>query len=157
VCLGNICRSPTAHGFFRDSVEKLGQQSAIHIDSAGTGDWHIGGQPDARATEQAAQHGVDLSDLRARQVNARDFDEYDYVLAMDNQNLADLRVMAPANYSGFLGLFLDFSESYQGQEMPDPYYGGCDGFELVVTMVEDGCKGLLADIQRRHRWSCSSI
>lgn len=151
VCLGNICRSPSAHGFFRDVVLKEALHESIYIDSAGTGDWHIGRRPDPRAIEHASKRGVDLDDLRARQVTVDDFEKYDYILAMDNQNLDDLRSMQPANYEGHLGLFLDFAAAYDAREVPDPYYGGSQGFDLVLDMVEDGCQGLLADI--RHRFS----
>lgn len=150
VCLGNICRSPTAHGLFRDLVKNSGLESRIYIDSSGTGDWHIGRPPDTRATEHALARGVDISDLRARLVTSSDFDNFDYVLAMDAQNLHDLEQMVPSEFAGHLGLFLEFAANYQENEVPDPYYGGEEGFNLVLDMVEDGCNGLLADISEKH-------
>ena len=150
VCLGNICRSPTAHGLFRNMVKKHGYASSIKVDSAGTGDWHIGRPPDERATAAAAARKINLSDLRARQVASIDFDNFDYILAMDAQNLANLEAMCPAGFDKHLGLFLDFARDYSETEVPDPYYGGDRGFELVLDMVENGCEGLLADICEKY-------
>ncbi|MEN0038682.1 MAG: low molecular weight protein-tyrosine-phosphatase [Cellvibrio sp.] len=149
VCLGNICRSPTADGIFNHIVvrEKLDQK--IIIDSAGTGDWHIGKAPDSRTVAAARTRGYDLSVLRARQVSARDFEEFDYVLAMDESNLSDLQRMKPTTYTGHLGLFLDFGSRGDYREVPDPYYGGHDGFELVLDLVEDAAQGLLNHIRNR--------
>ncbi|WP_331346902.1 low molecular weight protein-tyrosine-phosphatase [Cellvibrio sp. UBA7661] len=149
VCLGNICRSPTADGIFRELVkrEKLDQQ--LLIDSAGTGDWHVGKAPDARTIAAAKQRDYDLSYLRARQVSIKDFDEFDYILAMDEANLRDLQALKPAHYSGHLGLFLDFGSSKQYREVPDPYYGGNDGFELVLDLVEEAAHGLLMHIRSK--------
>lgn len=147
VCLGNICRSPTADGIFRDLVirEKLDQK--ILVDSAGTGAWHIGKAPDSRTVAAARQRGYDLSILRARQVSAKDFSEFDYVLAMDESNLLDLQRMKPSSYTGHLGLFLDFGSRTDYREVPDPYYGGNDGFELVLDLVEGAAQGLLNHIR----------
>ncbi|MCL4145882.1 UNVERIFIED_CONTAM: hypothetical protein GTU68_001645 [Idotea baltica] len=135
---------------FRDLVIANDLEHDIYIDSSGTGDWHIGRPPDQRATEHAAARGVDLSDLRARLVIPEDFGKFDYVLAMDRQNLADLNVMKAPSFQGHLGLFLDFAEDYQEVEVPDPYYGGGDSFELVLDMVQNGCEGLLQDIRRNY-------
>jgi len=146
VCLGNICRSPTAHGVFRD-LAKQAQQHHIVIDSAGTGDWHVGHSPDRRASQAAAKRGYDLSDLEARQVRPEDFAEFDFILAMDKQNLRDLQAMAPSDYSGDLSLFLDFAKNYSEREVPDPYYGGDHGFEHVLDLVEDASRGLLEHIR----------
>lgn len=151
VCLGNICRSPTAHGLFRDLVKKKGMQEQILIDSAGTGDWHIGRIPDSRATMHARIKGVDISDLRARQISAVDFDKFDYILAMDRQNLSDLESMCPDNFDKHLGLFLDFASAYEEVEVPDPYYGGKGAFSLVFDMVMNGCEGLYADICEKYK------
>ena len=140
VCLGNICRSPTAHGVFEALVKQRDLQDQIRIDSCGTGDWHIGHAPDRRATAEAAKRGYDLTHLRARQVQASDFDEFDYILAMDSQNLADLRAMCPASFSGHLGLFLPFDGNARLDEVPDPYYGE------VLDMVEAASEGLLREI-----------
>ena len=150
VCLGNICRSPTAHGVFQGMVDSNACGAAISVDSAGTGDWHIGHSPDERTAEVAASKGYDLSELRARLVTSVDFDQFDYVIAMDKANLSDLKAMQPAGYSGYLGLFLDFSTQNSHSEVPDPYYGGEDGFELVFNLVEEASKGLLAHIQANH-------
>ena len=147
VCLGNICRSPTADGILCELVkrEKLDQQ--VQIDSAGTGDWHVGKAPDVRTIAAAKRRGYDLSFLRARQVLIKDFDEFDYILAMDAANLCALQALKPDHYAGYLGLFLDFGSSKQYREVPDPYYGGNDGFELVLDLVEEAAQGLLAHIR----------
>jgi protein-tyrosine phosphatase len=142
VCLGNICRSPTAHAIFEKKIIDEGLQHKIIVDSAGTGDWHIGRAPDPRACEAALQHGYDLTQLRARQVKPEDFSEFDYVLAMDKQNLLDLRAMTPPQFVGHLGLFLDHSRS-EKKEVPDPYIGGKEGFEEVLNLIEDASNGLL--------------
>jgi protein-tyrosine phosphatase len=150
VCLGNICRSPTAHGVFATLVDQAGYGDLIQVDSAGTGDWHLDHAPDQRTAEVAASKGYDLSELRARLVTSADFNQFDYIIAMDNANLKDLRAMQPEGYAGHLGLFLDFSEQSAVREVPDPYYGGEDGFELVFGLVEDASKGLLRHIHASH-------
>lgn len=150
VCLGNICRSPTAHGIFEEKVRQAGLEKRIQIDSAGTGAWHIGKGPDARSQRAALKRGYDLSQLRARQVNPADFDEYHYILAMDHSNLQDLQAMRPAHYSGHLGLFLEFDDNDHYREVPDPYYGEGDGFELVLDLVESACDGLLQHIKAQR-------
>lgn len=149
VCLGNICRSPTADGIFRELVTSAKLDQKIMVDSAGTGAWHIGKAPDSRTIAAARTRGYDLSVLRARQVTARDFDEFDYVLAMDEANLADLQQLKPAHFTGHLGLFLEFGARGDYREVPDPYYGGSDGFELVLDLVEDAAEGLLKHIRQR--------
>ncbi len=151
VCLGNICRSPTADGVFRQRVQAAGLQQQIGVDSAGTGDWHVGRAPDSRALAAAAKRGYDLSGLRARQVADKDFAEFHYVLAMDKSNLSHLRRLAPAHYAGHVGLFLDFAPHLGLREVPDPYYGGHQGFEQVLDLVEAACDGLLTHIQQTHR------
>ena len=148
VCLGNICRSPTADGIFRNLVAQANLDHKILVDSAGTGDWHIGKAPDARTVAAARNRGYDLSVLRARQVNKSDFAEFDYVLAMDNSNLKDLQRMRPFDYKGHLGLFLEFGSRGDYLEVPDPYYGGKEGFELVLDLVEDAAQGLLNHIRQ---------
>lgn len=145
VCLGNICRSPTAHGVFRQLVRDRGLESVIEIDSAGTGAYHVGEAPDRRATAEAAKRGYDLSDLRARQAVTADFGHYDYIIAMDEQNLVNLKGIAVADYSGYLGMMTDFTQHYYG-EVPDPYYGGPEGFTHVLDMLEDACGALLDKI-----------
>jgi protein-tyrosine phosphatase len=146
VCLGNICRSPTAHGVFESLRDQHGLTQAVAVDSCGTGDWHVGQAPDRRATAEAGKRGYDLSHLRARQVTAADFRRFHYILAMDHMNLADLRAMCPADYAGHLGLFLPYAAEAFTEEVPDPYYGGPDGFAQVLDLVEAASEGLLQQI-----------
>jgi len=149
VCMGNICRSPTAEGVFRRLVEEAGLGHAIHTDSAGTHAYHVGASPDRRAQAAARGRGYDLSCLIGRQVSDADFTAFDYILAMDADNLANLVQRCPPGHDHKLSLFLSFSERYRGQEVPDPYYGGPQGFDMVLNMVEDAARGLLADITVR--------
>lgn len=155
VCLGNICRSPTAHAVFQSMVDSEGLSQHILVDSAGTGDWHLGHAPDQRTTAVAAQRGYDMSELRSRLVEIEDFDQFDYIVAMDNENLRNLEVMRPANYQGQLGLFLDYSQQIEQTEVPDPYYGGDNGFALVLDLVEEASAGLLAHIRSQSSWTTS--
>lgn len=148
VCMGNICRSPTAEGVIRSIAECRGLPG-LEFDSAGTHDYHIGKAPDARATEAAAQRGYDLSALRARQVATRDFVYFDYILAMDRDNLDLLRQACPEAHAGKLGLFLDFAKGVEMSEVPDPYYGGPEGFEQVLDLIENAADGLLEKLDRR--------
>lgn len=148
VCLGNICRSPSAEGVFRSLVEQAGLSDQIEIDSCGTGNWHVGKSPDDRAQQAARRRGIDISDLRARQIRAEDLDRFDYVLVMDRQNLADVRAIWQQNGGTRPALFLDFGPSGH-DEVPDPYYGGHEGFETVLDMIEEAGRGLLADIRGR--------
>lgn len=150
VCMGNICRSPTAHGVFRQLVQETGLQAHIDIDSAGTHAYHIGEQPDNRAQQTARERGIDLSDLRARQVVQDDFKHYDYILAMDEHNHMMLRRDAPAELRDKIYLFLEFAPQLKETEVPDPYYGGAQGFEHVFDLVEQASRGLLSDIQKRY-------
>jgi protein-tyrosine phosphatase len=150
VCMGNICRSPTAEAVFRHYVEKAGLAGQILIDSAGTHDYHVGDEPDARTQRAANQRGYDMSKLRGRQVEAGDFSRFDYLLAMDEANLDILQRLRPQAARSHLGLFLDFAERHAEREVPDPYYGGEDGFERVLDMVEDAAAGLLRQIRERH-------
>jgi protein-tyrosine phosphatase len=147
VCLGNICRSPTAEAVFR--ARAAARQQQLEVDSAGTGDWHIGKAPDARATRAAQQRGYDLSSLRARQVTVNDFYRFDYLLAMDRNNLSDLLAMQPEDSRARLSLFLDFHAQPPSPDVPDPYYGGEDGFEQVLDLVEQACDGLLDALTER--------
>ncbi|MCK4866092.1 MAG: low molecular weight phosphotyrosine protein phosphatase [Gammaproteobacteria bacterium] len=151
VCLGNICRSPTAEGVFRHLVKQEGHDSWIATDSAGTHAYHIGEQPDRRAQQTARTRGVDLSDLRGRKAIKTDFEEFDYVLAMDDENYQILEAMCPTGLSDKLSLFLDFSKEYSETQVPDPYYGGDQGFEHVFDLVESASRGLLEDITKRFR------
>ena len=150
VCLGNICRSPTAHGVFAHLVKSSGLNDKVTVDSAGTAGWHIGAEPDKRSQAVAAQRGYDLSELQARQVSLADFIRFDYILAMDEQNLQDLKLLRPENYKGCLKLFLSFDQCFAETEVPDPYYGGDQGFEHVVDLIEAAAQALLNDIQLRH-------
>jgi protein-tyrosine phosphatase len=144
VCLGNICRSPTAEGVMREQVRAAGLDAAITIDSAGTGDWHIGEPPDARAQQAARSRGYDLSALRARQIEPDDFERFDLVLAMDTANLAELRKRCPARLHGKVRLLAEFGSDASVREIADPYFGGAQGFEQVLDQCEDACRGLLA-------------
>jgi len=145
VCMGNICRSPTAEGVARTLAETRGLAARFEFDSAGTHDYHVGRPPDPRARAAAAQRGYDLSTLRARQVDASDFERFDRILAMDRDNLALLRKACPDEQRGKLALFLGFSTRFDLAEVPDPYYGGPEGFERVLDLVEDAVQGLLDD------------
>jgi protein-tyrosine phosphatase len=150
VCMGNICRSPTAEAVFRQYVERAGLAGKIVIDSAGTHDYHIGASPDSRTQRAAQQRGFDMSDLRGRQVEAADFARFDYVLAMDAANLAILNGLMPKDSVTQVRLFLDYAHHHTEREVPDPYYGGEDGFERVLDMVEDAAAGLLQHINEHH-------
>jgi len=149
--MGNICRSPTAHGVFENMVKTENLSQQIEIDSAGTHAYHVGEPPDRRAQQTANNRGFDLSHLRARKVTDNDFSYYDYILAMDNDNYEILDQVCPAEYKCKLKLFLDYAADYPLSEVPDPYYGGTKGFENVFDMVELASKGLLADIKKAGR------
>lgn len=150
VCLGNICRSPTAHGVFETMVRQAGLEDRIQVDSSGTGDWHVGKAPDARAVAEAKGRGYDLSHLRARQVTVEDFHEFDLIIAMDHSNLADLKAMEPADGKAEVRLFLEFAPGADVDEVPDPYYGGAEGFSRVFQLVESASNGLLAHIMEDY-------
>lgn len=150
VCLGNICRSPTAEGVFRQTVTQAGLADKIHIDSAGTSGWHIGEPPDTRAQQAAKRRGIDLSTLQGRKVESNDFKAFDYILAMDSRNQADLLAQAPAGGSERVHMLLSFAPERPEREVPDPYYGGDDGFEAVLDMIEAASQGLLEDIRVKH-------
>lgn len=145
VCLGNICRSPAAEGVMRALAARRG--IAVALDSAGTGGWHVGEKPDPRMRAAAAARGMPIEDLRARQVSAKDFARFDHVIAMDRSNRADLAAMTPGGAVGKLSMMLDWG-SHPG-EVPDPYYGGEDGFEHVLDLLEDACAGLLDHLEGR--------
>ncbi len=142
VCMGNICRSPTAEGVFRHFVAEAKLTHSITIDSAGTHAYHVGEPPDSRAVATARQRGISLDGLRARRVADADFERFDYIIAMDRDNHANLTRQAPEAYRSKVRLFLEFSSSDQS-EVPDPYYGGTAGFERVLDLVEDASRGLL--------------
>ncbi|NOQ69309.1 MAG: low molecular weight phosphotyrosine protein phosphatase [Gammaproteobacteria bacterium] len=145
VCMGNICRSPTAEGVFRHKVEQLSLENKISIDSAGTHAYHVGSSPDTRAQNAALKRDIDLSSQCARRVSSDDFSEFDYIVAMDESNKDDLLSICPAGYANRVHLFLDFADSNE-TEVPDPYYGQGRGFEIVLNLVEDASDGLLRHI-----------
>ncbi|MES2901429.1 MAG: low molecular weight protein-tyrosine-phosphatase [Pseudomonadota bacterium] len=143
VCMGNICRSPTAEGVFRARAQQAGMADALHIDSAGTHAYHVGSQPDPRSTDYAARRGYDLSVQRARQVVAADFASFDHVIAMDHDNMARLKAACPAEHQHKLGLFMHYARNSDSDVVPDPYYGEGDGFARVLDYIEDASDGLL--------------
>ncbi len=150
VCMGNICRSPTAQGVFEYLVENEQLSDRIRTESAGTHAYHIGEQPDQRASAAAMKRGVDLSTQRARRVSAEDFEEFDYVLAMDRNNYEDLEGICPPEHLPKLRLFLEFSPELGVVEVPDPYYGGATGFERVLDLIEQAAAALLTDIRQQR-------
>ena len=150
VCMGNICRSPTAEGVFRHKVRQAGLEHLIHIDSAGTHAYHVGEPPDGRAQKAASNRSIDLSDQRARRVNSQDFEEFDYVIAMDMSNESDLQSACPVELADKIHLFLKFASNTDTVEVPDPYYGGVNGFERVLDLIEDAADGLIAHLQKTH-------
>lgn len=151
VCMGNICRSPTAEGVFRHLVEQQRLGGQIIVDSAGTHDYHVGDAPDPRSQAAAARRGYDLSGLRARQIVRDDFRTFDYVLAMDEVNLGLLQQQCPDDCRERLKLFLEFADDGALREVPDPYYGGAQGFEQVLDLVEHAAHGLLRDIIKNDK------
>lgn len=148
VCMGNICRSPTAEGVARGIAKRRRMSGRVEFDSAGTHGYHTGNPPDPRARQAAAKRGYDLDDLRARQVNEFDFTRFDLILAMDQDNLDLLRKACPKAHQGKLKLLLEFSANNNGLEVPDPYYGGPEGFERVLDLVEDAANGLIGHLER---------
>lgn len=150
VCMGNICRSPTAEGVFRKMVEDEGLTHLIQIDSAGTHAYHIGSAPDKRAQVAANRRGVDLSKLRARKVEKVDFELFDYVIPMDRDNYVNLLEICPSHLENKMQLFMEFAEDMPELEVPDPYYGGTQGFERVLDLVEAASQGLLWNIRQKH-------
>ncbi|KWI54471.1 phosphotyrosine protein phosphatase [Burkholderia pseudomultivorans] len=149
VCLGNICRSPTAEGVMRHHVDAAGLADRIDVDSAGTGDWHVGEPPDTRAQAAARLRGYDLSALRARQVGAADFERFDLLLAMDEANLAELRRRCPPQHRDKVRLLMEFAPGATETEVADPYFGGAQGFEQVLDQIERACEGLLQTLRAR--------
>ena len=149
ICMGNICRSPTAHGVFEHKVKAAGLDQAIDVDSAGTHAYHVGEAPDNRSQSTALSQGYDLSDQRARAIEAGDCEEFDYVLVMDLNNLNDVKCRCHSGHNN-VQLFLDYSEEYDEEEVPDPYYGGDDGFTRVLNLIESASDGLLDHIKKTH-------
>lgn len=148
VCLGNICRSPTAEGVVRAIAAREFPGIGVQVDSAGTANYHVGEPPDRRTVSAARRRGYDLGSLRARQVVAADFENFDYVLAMDRANLAELERMARGAGRAQVGLFLEFAPDCGADEVPDPYYGGQEDFERVLDLCETGARGLLRRLGR---------
>lgn len=148
VCMGNICRSPLAQGIFENVLRREGLEDEVFVDSAGTGAWHVGSPPDERAQRSAGQRGLDLSSQRARRITPEDCKTFDYILTMDEDNYH--AVASLCRGSTVVRPFLDFAANSPETEVPDPYYGGPDGFEHVLDLVEDASEGLLEDIRKRH-------
>ena len=151
VCMGNICRSPTAEAVFRHAVDAAGLHDPLECDSAGTHGYHIGEPPDQRAQHTAGRRGYDMSNLRGRKIGKQDFERFDYIVAMDRRNLSVLEGLCPAQHAGKLALYCDFHAEYAGREVPDPYYGGPRGFEQVLDMIEAVSEGLIARLQQSGR------
>jgi len=146
VCLGNICRSPMAEGVFRRVAEEEGVLHLFEIDSAGLGDWHVGQAPDTRAQAAARNRGIDISGHSARQVTGADYARFDLLLAMDSSNYAELTQLAPKPARHKVRRFLDFAPQVGTKDVPDPFFGGSDGFDHALDLIEDAARGLLADL-----------
>jgi protein-tyrosine phosphatase len=151
VCMGNICRSPTAEGVMKKLVAESLLADKVEIDSAGTHSYHVGSSPDARSVEHAARRGIDLTMLRARQVTAKDFSRFDHVLVMDQLNMRHVGAMCPLRYADRIKFLLSFAGKGEGIEVPDPYEGDAADFERVLDLVEEGCQGLLQHLIAAHR------
>lgn len=152
VCMGNICRSPVAEGVFRRMLESAGLASKVYVDSAGTHSYHVGAPPDPRSQATALRRGVDLRDLRARRVTVADFAEFDYVLAMDRDNFEHLLALCGQSpLRNRIQLFMEYAPALPEQEVPDPYYGGPNGFERVMDLIEEAAEGLLVNVRQRYR------
>jgi len=151
VCMGNICRSPTAEGVFRVVAEREGWAKRLRIDSAGTHDYHVGEPPDARAIASALRRGYDIRKLRARQFDAKDFSRFEWILAMDDTNIRKLTELRPTEYEGHLGLMLDLVPQLGMREVPDPYYGGPERFERILDLLEPASEALLAQIAAKAK------
>lgn len=148
VCMGNICRSPTAHGVFRRLVETRGLEQRFEIDCAGTHGYHVGRAPDPRAQAAVLKRGIDIGHLRARKVSGADFTYFDYILAMDKDNYDDLLALCPEAHTRKLRLFMAFAPELHVEEVPDPYYGGASGFDRVLDLVEAASAGFLTHVER---------
>lgn len=150
ICMGNICRSPTAEGVFRKLVQDEGVDDWFLIDSAGTHAYHVGNPPDERAQKTALNRGVNIAGLRARQVRHQDFEAFDYVLVMDQQNMDTLKFICPKSQAHKLKLFLEYAPAVKTKEVPDPYYGGAKGFEEVFDLLERASKGFLQTVRQQR-------
>jgi protein-tyrosine phosphatase len=149
VCMGNICRSPSAEGFFINALKRSDIRNQVSTDSAGTHGYHVGHSPDARAVESAANFGVDISQLRARKVRVSDFHDYDLIVAMDRSNFADLKRIQPLDSNAGLEMMMEFHPDRRPQEVPDPYYGGVEGFSYMCELLDSATAGLLKDMEQR--------
>lgn len=149
VCMGNICRSPTGQGVFEHLIEQAGLSDQVEVDSAGTHAYHTGEPPDNRASRTALKRGISLDGQCARRVSGDDFERFDYVLAMDSNNLRDLMSICPDEHRHKVKLLLSYADGLSTEDVPDPYYGGTTGFERVLDMVEEGARGLLHEIQKQ--------
>jgi protein-tyrosine phosphatase len=152
VCLGNICRSPLAEGIFKQRVNEEGLENKIFVDSAGTSGWHIGQPPDPRSVDVAWQNGIELNSS-GREAISDDFQKFDYIIAMDKNNYSDLKRLPGSTAEGAARLYLmrDFDEIGRGQDVPDPYYGGDDGFKYVFELLDRSCRNLLEEIRKNHQ------
>ena len=149
VCTGNICRSPSAEGVFRHLVAEAGRTRRIETDSVGLGGWHIGGPPDPRSVQAAARRGIDISDLRARQLTLGDFDRFNLLLAMDEGHHRDMLHRATDAQRGKVRMFMEAAAGHPAPAVPDPYYGGPDGFETALDMIEEGARAWLREVEAR--------
>ncbi|MEG1372314.1 MAG: low molecular weight protein-tyrosine-phosphatase [Comamonas sp.] len=150
VCMGNICRSPSAHGVLREMVKARGWSDWFSVDSCGTHAYHVGEEPDRRSQKHALLRGYDLSDLRARQLTREDFERHDLVLVMDHENMARAQALCPPAQRHKLHRLTEFCQEMRSAVVPDPYYGGDQGFEHVLNLIEDACQGVLAHVQKEH-------
>ncbi|WP_043739534.1 low molecular weight protein-tyrosine-phosphatase [Thioalkalivibrio nitratireducens] len=150
VCMGNICRSPMAHGVFVERLRKAGLDAVVEVDSAGTHGYHVGAPPDRRAQAAAGERGYDLGALRARRLTPEDFHHFDYIVVMDEENLHNALALQPAGARARVHRFLEFAPQRAEREVPDPYYGGTQGFTQVMDLVEDAATGLLSHLRDRH-------
>jgi protein-tyrosine phosphatase len=157
VCMGNICRSPMAEGMFRRAIRDAGLAGSVEADSAGTHAYHIGDAPDPRAQEAVRRRGVDISQLRGRKVADTDFEAFDYILVMDGDNYSKLIQRAPARHHGKIRRLLSFSRKYPNLDVVDPYYGGVQGFEENLDMIEDAVQGLIRDINGDNQVKMRSV
>ena len=148
ICMGNICRSPSAQGVFECLIAKKGLSKQFRIDSAGTHSYHIGSKPDARSIFFAKQRAIDISKQQARKVNKADFEEFDFIIAMDDDNYLNLLAICPAQYQGKVYEMMQFAPHTNYTSVPDPYYGGEKGFDLVLDLLENACVGLLREIKK---------
>lgn len=151
ICMGNICRSPTAAAVFRHLLQQRTADVTVEVDSAGTHDYHVGEAPDRRAMAAARRRGFDMSGLRARQIEDSDFERFDLLLAMDRENVAELRRRAPAAYHPRIRLFMEYAPQAHSRVVPDPYYGGSQGFEEVLDLLEQASAGLIEEVLKRSR------